>query len=350
MFAPHVPSTREEVEDASILNIEEKATVAMDSGYYPQFRELIAEFKSKMEREPSILDWDAGLNLSAVFPQLAIFSPSTTNGRPALPYLDRSVDIVVLSSSDPDHIQEARRLAAVAIVKVIGEFGQTHQIEPQFRLITEWQENAISEALLTSTSIIIPVFNKVEYTENCLEQLRMTLPHDFSGEIILVDDASTDDTPSALERWAALDRRIKVIRNPRNLGFIRSCNRGAEAASGEIIVFLNNDTLPQPGWLPPLLRVLRERPDAGAVGGKLIYPDGTLQEAGGIIFSDGSGCNFGKYDRSANSPVYNFVREVDYCSGALLATRSDLFTKLGGFDVNFAPAYYEDTDYCFSLR
>src|SRR5262249_13071055 len=90
--------------------------------------------------------------------------------------------------------------------------------------------------------------------------------------------------------------------------------------------------------------------DAGAVGGKLLYPDGTLQEAGGIIFSDGSGCNFGRNDQNANAPLYSFLREVDYCSGALLATPRKLFLEIGGFDSRFTPSYYEDTDYCFSLR
>ena len=132
--------------------------------------------------------------------------------------------------------------------------------------------------------------------------------------------------------------------------FIASCNRAAAAAAFQFLIFLNNDTLPLPGWLEALLRTFKDRPDAGAVGGKLIFPDGVLQEAGGVIYRDGSGCNFGKYDRNADAPLYNFVREVDYCSGALLATPRDLFLKLGGFDLRYAPAYYEDSDYCFNLR
>ena len=200
------------------------------------------------------------------------------------------------------------------------------------------------------TSIIIPVYNKVIYTQTCLEQLSTTLPDDFNGEIILVDDASSDETPGLLERWAETDGRIRILRNPENIGFIMSCNRGAEAAQGDILIFLNNDTLPLSGWLPPLLRIFRDKPEAGAVGGKLVYPDGTLQEAGGVIFSDGSGCNFGNRDTAPNAPLYNFMREVDYCSGALLATPRSIFMELGGFDARFKPAYYEDVDYCFSLR
>jgi GT2 family glycosyltransferase len=98
-----------------------------------------------------------------------------------------------------------------------------------------------------------------------------------------------------------------------------------------------------------LLEVLCHCEQAGAVGGKLLYPDGILQEAGGIIFSDASGHNFGRYDPQANAPLYNYLREVDYCSGALLATPRPLFKQLGGFDTRYSPAYYEDTDYCFNL-
>jgi O-antigen biosynthesis protein len=203
---------------------------------------------------------------------------------------------------------------------------------------------------LQTASIIIPVYNQVNYTQSCLEELGKTLPHDFRGEIIVVDDASSDETAEVLKRFEAADPRIKVLRNAQNAGFIASCNRAAGEASGEIIIFLNNDTLPMPGWLPPLLRVLREKPDAGAVGGKLVYPDGTLQEAGAVIFSDGSGYNFGKHDETANAPLYSFLREVDYCSAALLATRRSLFLEAGGFDARFQPAYYEDADYCFALR
>src|SRR5207253_716882 len=96
--------------------------------------------------------------------------------------------------------------------------------------------------------------------------------------------------------------------------------------------------------------IFHDYPDAGAVGGKLIFPDGTLQEVGGIVFCDGSAANFGRGDDEIDALLYNFVREVDYCSGALLATRRTLFLDLGGFDTRYSPAYCEDSDYCFNLR
>jgi GT2 family glycosyltransferase/SAM-dependent methyltransferase len=297
----------------------------------------IARFKQQSGRNPSILDWNSGLDLQTSFPSLAVFSPPLDGS--TLPYLDHTIDIVVTASSDSACIAEARRVASGAVVQL------SNSGSPE----VEWLHNT-EEKPLQSVSIIIPVHNEVNYTQNCLEQLSKTLPPNFSGEIVVIDDASSDETPAVLKTYAAKDNRIKVLRNDENAGFIESCNRAAKEATCEILVFLNNDTLPNPNWLPPLLRVLKDKPDAGAVGGKLVYPDETLQEAGGVIFSDASGCNFGKYDKAANAPLYSFLREVDYCSGALLATPRKLFLELGGFDTRFKPAYYEDADYCFTLR
>jgi GT2 family glycosyltransferase len=140
-----------------------------------------------------------------------------------------------------------------------------------------------------------------------------------------------------------------VIRNQDNLGFIESCNRAAQSASNDVLVFLNNDTIALPDWLSPLLKLLRDS-RVGAVGGKLLQTDGSLQEAGGVIFSDASGANFGRGSMKPNSPLFSHVRDVDYCSGALLATPRQVFLEVGGFDSRYRPAYYEDADYCFGLR
>jgi O-antigen biosynthesis protein len=141
-----------------------------------------------------------------------------------------------------------------------------------------------------------------------------------------------------------------VVRNKDNKGFLASCNAGAEVASGDLIIFLNNDTIPLAGWLLPLVETLVDEPAVGAVGGKLLYPNGVLQESGAMIFSDGSGANFGRGDANPDAPMYSFLRDVHYCSGALLATPAELFRALGGFDLEFSPGYYEETDYCFRVR
>jgi glycosyltransferase involved in cell wall biosynthesis len=112
---------------------------------------------------------------------------------------------------------------------------------------------------------------------------------------------------------------------------------------------LNNDTIVKDGWLSALMDTFAEEPQAGVVGSKLVYPDARLQEAGGIIWRDASGWNFGKSD-DPEKPEYNYLREVDYCSAAALMIPKSLFQSVGGFDSRYAPAYYEDTDLSFKVR
>ena len=195
-----------------------------------------------------------------------------------------------------------------------------------------------------AVSIVIPVYNKFSYTDICLRSLSADISK-LRVEIIVVDDCSTDETWQNLNEISG----IRAIKNPQNLGFIGACNAGAAAATGEFIVFLNNDTAVQSGWLNALIATFEARPDAGLVGAKLVYPDGRLQESGGIIFNDGSGWNYGRF-ADPNDPQYGFVREVDYCSGAAIALRKSLFEQFGGFDTLYAPAYYEDTDLAFKVR
>lgn len=193
-------------------------------------------------------------------------------------------------------------------------------------------------------SIIIPAYNHLAHTAACLASIAETRC-DSTIEVIVVDDASGDETPDQLADLPGL----RFLRNDENLGFIGSCNRGAKAAKGEYVLFLNNDTQVTDGWLDALLDTFDQRPDAGLVGARLVYPDGTLQECGGIVFSDGSGWNYGRGD-DPDRPEYQPLREVDYCSGACIMLRRGLFDSLGGFDRHYAPAYYEDTDLAFKVR
>jgi O-antigen biosynthesis protein len=192
-------------------------------------------------------------------------------------------------------------------------------------------------------SIVIPVFNQAPLTYQCLDALLARTP---AGryEVIVVDNASTDATPRLLAHVEGL----RVARNEMNRGFVEACNQGAKEAGGDLLLFLNNDTVVLEGWLPPLLETAGD-PTVGAVGARLLYPDGRLQEAGSIIWRDGTGWNYGRGE-DADLPAYQHRREVDYCSGACLLVRRELFEQLGGFDLRYAPAYYEDADLCFELR
>lgn len=193
-------------------------------------------------------------------------------------------------------------------------------------------------------SIIIPVYNQIHYTYACLRSIE-ELTKDVSYEVIIADDVSTDAT----KELSSYADNLVIMRNETNQGFLRNCNQAAKAARGKYLMFLNNDTQVTKGWLSSLVRLIESDPAIGMVGSKLVYPDGRLQEAGGIIWSDGSGWNYGRLD-DPGKPEYNYVKDVDYISGAAILLSNDLWKQIGGFDELFAPAYCEDSDLAFSVR
>ncbi|WP_313801740.1 glycosyltransferase [Cytobacillus sp.] len=193
-------------------------------------------------------------------------------------------------------------------------------------------------------SIIIPVYNKWEYTYSCLKSIYDNTKN-ISYEVIIADDMSTDETVNINEYI----KNVKVIRDGQNRGFLLNCNNAAKFAEGKYILFLNNDTNVQENWLSTLVELMEKDKNAGMVGSKLVYPDGRLQEAGGIIWDDASGWNYGRLDNPQN-PEYNYVKEVDYISGASIMIRKSLWEKIGGFDERYAPAYFEDSDLAFEVR
>lgn len=193
-------------------------------------------------------------------------------------------------------------------------------------------------------SIIIPVYNQIHYTYDCLVSI-LEHTEDVAYEVIIADDVSTDATKN-LNQFA---EGLVICRNTSNQGFLRNCNHAAKSAKGRYLMFLNNDTQVTPGWLSSLVDLIESDSSIGMVGSKLVYPDGRLQEAGGIIWSDGSGWNYGRLD-DPDKPEYNYVKDVDYISGAAILLSNDLWKQIGGFDERFAPAYCEDSDLAFAVR
>lgn len=231
----------------------------------------------------------------------------------------------------------------------VGAPGQVPSLASPEETWTADLESFLTDALTfpsfptPEVSIVIPTFNKAAYLYQCLKSI--LLHTDLPYEVIIVDDCSRDATSELLKRV----RNVHVVTHDQNLDFIRACNNGARLARGRYILFLNNDVVVTPRWLSILAFTLDHSPDCGAVGAKLVRPDGTLQEAGSIVWQDGSATGYGR-DDDPLKPEYCYRREVDYCSAACLLVRADLFRDVNGFDERYLPAYYEDTDLCLSIR
>lgn len=202
----------------------------------------------------------------------------------------------------------------------------------------------VPAAAAPEISIVIPVHGQLAHTLACLGAIAAHPPR-RAIEVIVVDDSSPDDSRRVLARIDGLH----LLQRAENGGFVAAANDGAGAARGAFIAFLNNDTVPQPGWLDALADAFDSDPRCGLAGAQLLYPDGRLQEAGGIVFADGSAESYGRFD-DPSLAAYGFVRDADYVSGAAMLIRTALFREIGGFADAYRPGYYEDTDLAFAVR
>ena len=193
-------------------------------------------------------------------------------------------------------------------------------------------------------SIIIPVHNKFRYTYNCISSILKADPI-VPYEIIIGNDMSSDNT-RIINTYV---KNIIVNNNKIKYNFLMNCNEMAKFSRGKYILFLNNDTKVHKEWLIYLIKLIESDEKIGMVGSKLIFPNGILQEAGGIVWNNGECSNFGR-GNNFDMPEYNYVKEVDYISGASILIRKSVWEKIGGFDKRYSPAYYEDTDFAFEIR
>ena len=192
-------------------------------------------------------------------------------------------------------------------------------------------------------SILVLTYNRAEYTYRCLESI---LHHaDISYELIIVDNASADDTHRLLERL----ENVNILRNSVNVGLGEGCNQVARIARGTYLLLLDNDVMLTTGCLRALVETIARTSNCGAVGCKIVTLEGRLQEAGSIIWDDGATQAYGR-DGSPGAPEASYLREVDYCSRACLLVRADVWERTGGLDPRYSPACYEDVDLCMSIR
>jgi GT2 family glycosyltransferase len=194
-------------------------------------------------------------------------------------------------------------------------------------------------------SIIIPVFNRADLTEQCLVTLA-EVTRGVTFEVILIDNASNDGTAALL---ASLGGDVQIIRNEENRGFAVACNQGARAARGRHLVFLNNDTVPLPGWLTALVTELDTDPDVAVVGSKLLFADGTIQHAGVIFGRELPLPYHAFYRATATLPAVNRRRELQCVTAACMAVRRQVFEAIGGFDEGYRNGF-EDVDFCLQVR
>jgi len=194
-------------------------------------------------------------------------------------------------------------------------------------------------------SIVVPVFNNLKITLECLLSIKKYTDARTTFEIIIADDASTDATQSVLQRVP----NITYVRNTKNVGFLMNCNGAASIARGQFVLFLNNDVQVTQDWLVELVGVFARSDQIGAAGPRILYPSGHLQEAGGLVKTDCTTQLIGLNDDPTHES-YSFARQVDYCSGACLIVRRRIFTDVGGFSEYLRPAYCEDLDLGLKLR
>ena len=199
------------------------------------------------------------------------------------------------------------------------------------------------EAEKPQLSIVLVFYQQARLSFICLQSLLEFA--DVSYELIIVDNDSTDETTALLDKIES----ATIIRNVDNLGFVKAVNQAAEVAKGEYILLLNNDALIEESTLSNALQVIESDESIGAVGAKIKLLDDSTQEAGSIIFSDGACLGYGR-GKPTYSYEFMFQRDVDYCSGAFLLFRKSSFKALGGFDLDYAPAYYEESDFCIRLQ
>lgn len=278
--------------------------------------------KMEIKGDPVLTPWEF-LNHSRKEANL-ISKPASADGR---------YESLTLQLNDTNRATDIKDLSIAHTVLVEGYQGR--KVFPSFSL-PKFEKPEVS--------ILIPAYNKFELTYHCIASILLAY-NKTSYEVILADDCSTDET----QRAEKIIGNLVISRNVENLRFLKSCNKASELAKGDFIVFLNNDTEVKSYWIDELVGQYKSNQNVGLTGSKLINLDGTLQEAGGIVWSTGEPWNAGR-DGNPFDPAWNYTRQVDYVTGAAMCIAKQVWEEVGKFSEEYAPCYYEDTDLSFKVR
>jgi hypothetical protein len=307
--------------------------------------EIILRFYWCFGRSPAILDWRTDLQLTARLPQYAVFSPIAP--QEALPYLDRSVDIVITPTGDAAQVGEATRVASAATVAVSPpEHPGSSSVEDAAERSGAGESVVMIGEMALSTppavSVVIPLFGDGHGFETAVRGLHRTVPYGLACEIVLAGGNQPAWREVVQPAQATGFNFVQVKAGPDH--GVR-CTEGARAATGDFLVILAEDALLLPQWLFFALRTFRDHPDAAVVGGKIV-------DTGGYVESlvDGEAVLAGNPDlrTDGDDPAHSFVRRVDACATTLLITRRDAFEDVGGF-TGSTPAE-AGVDYCRRVR
>lgn len=270
-------------------------------------------------------------------------NPLPSKLAPAAAYRYDSMRASLLALSEAAKTKKGEELSQ--IITHITSLGSLHELLVLgFEKIRSYPPLSFPVVEKPDVSIVIPVHNKFSVTYYCLAALLFAY-NKATFEVILIDDGSSDETLDVPDIVAG----IQHLRNETSQGFIRSCNRGASLAKGKYIVMLNNDTEPTVYWLDELIFAFERFDKVGLAGSKLLYPDGKLQEAGGIVWDTGNPWNYGR-GGNPHEPRFSYTRQADYLSGAAVMLPTSLWKQIGGFSEEYCPAYFEDTDLAFKVR
>jgi GT2 family glycosyltransferase len=349
LYSKEPDGSRREIERSVTFSSDFDRTALLKMNYIPHptilhRKEILDAYGHFDESYPCLIDWE-------LFHRLAFYCEFRHLKRVTGEYFinrDKGDHITNLHNTERDsymgHFHRIRRQLPPRPWKYVEATPTGLRVRPKL----EPSRDSSNSYLV---SIIIPVRNKVDLTRQCLASIRETHPV-ISHEIIIVDNASDDGSREFLQALAA-QKEITYLRNDPPQPFATSCNRGAHLAKGKYLLFLNNDTVALPGWLEELVRVAESAPDIGAVGAKLLYPDGTIQHAGVAFHFYTRWNNVGPYHIfrkfPAGHPAVIKQREFNAVTGACLLTPQAVFINLGGFDERYINCF-EDVDYCLHLR
>jgi GT2 family glycosyltransferase/glycosyltransferase involved in cell wall biosynthesis len=241
----------------------------------------------------------------------------------------------------PDDAVVLEAQLGVVFMDAHGLLGDEPDFPGAVEALNRLERTLLIDEVHPDVSIVIPVYGQLAYTLNCLDSLFRHKSR-FTAEIIVLDDCSPD---LVTREFVPQIAGVRYHRQEKNGGFINSCNTGGDIARGDYVLMLNSDTRVVLRWLDDIIGSFELFPNAGLIGSKMLYPDGSLQEAGGILWRDGGAWNYGRED-DPNRPQYCYARQVDYISGCSIALPTKLWRELGGFDRHYTPAYAEDADIC----